>query len=265
MKTSTLLALTLAAFGLSACAGGSSGSILGDGSHNPSPNPNPNPQPNPQPDPVVSRTNHRLQITPGSYAFIAANAQQFADSGRINQLIVEGKTIDIIPDGITAGTTYSEPPTPSRERAVGSSSLSYTRFGYVRDNTANGYMVAQGETATDMPTTGSAVYNGYAVLAKVGGSGLSTGSSRFDVNFDGAQPGISGIINVDSDTITLGDFGRGQIAGSNFSGTGSGTGSGPVSFQGSFYGPNAAELGGVFHKQGEYSGAFGAAKQPQQP
>ena len=71
----------------------------------------------------------------------------------------------------------------------------------------------------------------------------------FDVDFGSKK--ITGDIDMGSgQKINL----AGDISGASFSGT-----SGNTEMRGNFFGPQAAELGGVF--KGSLSGAFGAKKQ----
>ena len=121
----------------------------------------------------------------------------------------------------------------------------------------NGYMFAQGEDATNIPTTGTAHYSGNAVHASNGA--LERGTVALAVDFSSRT--INGQVSLP---------GRGNVASLNgvFEGP-SGFKNDPANppaaakFNGSFYGPQAAELGGVYYKDGVngYSGAFGAQKQ----
>ena len=246
MKTSTSAILILTV-GLAACGSGS-------GNHPFPGDPMPSPGPNPNPLPTVSRVGYRLPITPASYNFIAQNANTFRDSGQINSLNVDGREIKIIPDGISTGGIYSETSNGTPQRMVGSNSLSYTRFGYVHDNTRQGYMLAQGQETGTMPNTvGPITYHGNVVHADRIDQTLTAGAASFNVDLGNHT--INGILYPNGKpTITLEN---GIITGSGFSNNANSPGN-QTHFQGSFYGPNAEELGGIYYKQGEYSGAFGA-------
>ena len=136
--------------------------------------------------------------------------------------------------------------------------------------TADGSM-----TGSDMPNVGSAEYNGHWVAsvraADPEGDGTissQSGNSKVMANFEKNE------INVDLDGLAVLD---GAIAGDRFHGTkvsGVKVGNGSLDadgtfmggFNGAFFGPKAAEAGGVFdytskdQKAGEFRGAFGGDK-----
>ncbi|MGN7084868.1 transferrin-binding protein-like solute binding protein, partial [Neisseria sp. P0001.S005] len=104
--------------------------------------------------------------------------------------------------------------------------------------------------ADAMPTSGKASYVGDAILLQ--GAAYTTGASKFDVDF--GRKTISGIIDH-----PYGIPVSGKISGSSFSGEQDG-----IRMKGNFFGPKAAELGGVFsaeHENSVYQGSFGAKKQ----
>ncbi|MGN6896358.1 transferrin-binding protein-like solute binding protein, partial [Neisseria sp. P0015.S002] len=101
-----------------------------------------------------------------------------------------------------------------------------------------------------MPTSGKASYVGDAILLQ--GAAYTTGASKFDVDF--GRKTISGLIDHVYDIPV-----SGKISGSSFSGEQDG-----IRMKGNFFGPKAAELGGVFsaeHENNVYQGSFGAKKQ----
>ena len=101
-----------------------------------------------------------------------------------------------------------------------------------------------------MPTSGKASYVGDAILLQ--GGAYTTGASKFDVDF--GRKTISGLIDHVYDIPV-----SGKISGSSFSGEQDG-----IRMKGNFFGPKAAELGGVFsaeHENNVYQGSFGAKKQ----
>lgn len=140
-------------------------------------------------------------------------------------------------------------------RVVGNADqLSYTRFGMIKVG-SNNYMMVQGQETplSDMPTSsGTLVYRGHAVYLD-NANPVNAGTANFYVNFgnrtfrgDMSFPDVRGGIQLDNGTINGNGF--------------SGTSSQGAEFKGSFHGPNAEELGGVYRKQGEYDGAFGAKR-----
>ena len=130
--------------------------------------------------------------------------------------------------------------------------------------------IGDGMTGADMPSTGSATYNGdwvATVQAAAGGVGLENGAAKLAANFDKAT--VKATLD---DLATL----EGSIDGSMFSGTKATVGvnahgltSGGKfsgSFDGGFYGTKAAEAGAIFDfdstNGGAFRGAFGGNKQP---
>lgn len=110
-----------------------------------------------------------------------------------------------------------------------------------------------------MPTSGQATYDGLSLVSIVGGGAFSKGTSNFNVDFGSKK--IMGTVKADSD-VTIVPL-EGKIDGASFSGTKDG-----VNMSGQFYGPQAAELGGVFNGTqqngstfNELMGVFGATKQ----
>ena len=145
--------------------------------------------------------------------------------------------------------------------------MSYVRFGTATVFTPSGaeeksYEFAYGKLtpANDVPASGKATYKGYATQRF--DSGVLAYKSSFNVDF--GKKTIDGKISseLSSDVIAL----SGKISGNSFSGT-----KGAVEMKGNFYGPKAAELGGVYNGQSDLGmndgsyvtvvGSFGAKKQ----
>ena len=136
--------------------------------------------------------------------------------------------------------------------------------------------IGDGVTGADMPNNGSAAYTGdwaaAVQAADAGGSGditLEHGGAMLEADF-----GTETITATLTGLATL----EGGIAGNTFSGTGATVSAEDVdltagadftgSFRGAFYGPGAAEAGGIFDfesedmEAGAFRGAFGAARKP---
>ena len=151
--------------------------------------------------------------------------------------------------------------------------------GNAIDDLGIGFVTAtsdgMGMTDDDMPNVGSADYNGHWVAsvreADMEGDGKiseQTGESKMTAKFEtnGIMVDLMGLAKLDG-TIT-GDRFKGTKVTGVMAGDGgldaSGTFTG--SFSGAFFGPKAAEAGGVFDytskdmKAGEFSGAFGGDK-----
>ena len=154
---------------------------------------------------------------------------------------------------------------------VSGSNLSYVRFGTATVFTSSGteektYEFAYGKliAANDVPASGKATYKGY-VHTETALAGYPN-ASLFNVDF--GKKTIDGKIYDASDVAPSKDSVAlsGKISGNSFSGT-----KGAVEMQGNFYGPKAAELGGIFKGQTDYgrndgnylgvTGSFGAKKQ----
>ena len=151
--------------------------------------------------------------------------------------------------------------------------------GNAIDDLGIGFVTAtsdgMGMTGDDMPNVGTASYNGHWVAsvrrADMEGDGKiteQTGESKMTAKFetDGIMVDLMGLATLDG-TIT-GDRFKGTKVTGVMAGAGgldaSGTFTG--SFSGAFFGPKAAEAGGVFDytskdmKAGEFNGAFGGDK-----
>ncbi|MBN2768447.1 MAG: transferrin-binding protein-like solute binding protein [Campylobacterales bacterium] len=173
----------------------------------------------------------------------------------------KGTPVDVTLDGISAGTFYT-----STEGAIaqhiGGTTYSYSRFGVIAsyntfssgDHITEGEVFYVGQKTSSMPTTGTATYHGHTTTLSEGD--FLDASVTFDVDYGSRK--ISG--NVDDGMI----FDETNIVGSDFSGTVSFEAEAAGDYHGSFFGPNAEELGGV-GTLGDESGyvgfSFGAQKE----
>ncbi len=129
--------------------------------------------------------------------------------------------------------------------------------------------IGEGMTGADMPSTGSATYNGdwvATVQAAAGGVALKNGAATLAADFNKAT-----VKATLTDLATL----EGSIDGSMFSGTKATVGANAHgltsggkfsgSFDGGFYGAKAAEAGAIFDFEstngGAFRGAFGGAEE----
>lgn len=148
--------------------------------------------------------------------------------------------------------------------------LSHMRFGSYTDvnhnnnpNSNPAYVFALGSVTpqADMHKSGKATYAGLALSSPIGGGVYEEGTSTFNVDFGTKK--LNGSVSVGRwNPVSL----TAKIDGNQFSGTSTDG----VKTSGRFYGPQAAEMGGVFN--GEVSapvgggtfkwiGSFGAKKQ----
>ena len=236
-------AVLAAILSLAACGGGGDSVTT---SSTPTPRPAPAPSPSPSPAPTPSAQYQGVHLTAGSNQAHTARAQAY-NSNTLNEIQVGSRTVTIKLPGILA-RTFSILGTRNDRVTSSDGSLSYSRFGayFGADKTdaeiANGSRSTQtnkvfsmGQITTNMPTTGTAVYNGLSLGSRTGDV-YDGGTSRFNVDF-GAKT-ISGTVSNAAYSADL----RGTISGASFSGAHNG-----VNMSGNFYGPNAAELGGVYN------------------
>ena len=130
--------------------------------------------------------------------------------------------------------------------------------------------IGDGMTGADMPTTGGATYGGNWVGtvqssdATGGTISLDHGDATLTADFDEAtiEADLDGLAMLEG-AISGGGFSGTKASGIAHSGLASG-GSFEGSFSGGFYGPKAAEAGGIFdfasESSGAFRGAFGGAK-----
>ena len=207
---------------------------------------------------TISRCASDCRQQPSTYC---PRAAQSYNSKTLNEIQVGSRTVTVKYPGISVGKFINLGPHDNKMIAS-DGSLSYSRFGayFGPDKSAaeiaNGARSTQtnkvfsmGQVTTNMPTTGTAVYNGLSLGSRTGDV-YDYGTSRFNVDF-GAKT-ISGTV---SNTAYSADL-RGTISGAAFSGAHNG-----VNMSGNFYGPNAAELGGVYNGTSNGKsvvGSFGA-------
>ena len=179
-------------------------------------------------------------------------------------LDVEGKSINIIPEGMGAGKVLNITAN-NITRIVSGSSYKNVRWGLITEDSLNNYyLVSYGINPTgDMPTSGSATYVGQGVHGYASnGAALDTyrlSNAKFNVNF--ADKSFEGSITPDNGKV-FGNINEVKISakidGNQFNGkTTEGT-----EAVGRFYGNNASELAGSYvNEKASYLGVFGAQKQ----
>lgn len=226
LTKSLLLPTVLLTF--SACGGGSGGSNVSTPAETPAPVETP-----------VSNVTY--QGLTGATGAIAGTASV---SNGVYTYSFNGTNVNVTNpgNGISAGGVATVSAN-GQKIAYGGTTYSYSRFGGIAstsDLTASQLYYVGTKTET-MPMVGSATYTG-----KVVDNTLANSSATFNVDY--------GTKTISGSTSAL-TFSNGTITGSDFSGTVSGNGQ----FNGSFFGPDAAELGGVGTTNGT-AFAFGAKK-----
>lgn len=223
-----------------------------------------------------------------------AGADNFGDA---RKLVFEGKVFPLLPAAASSGKPFLE--TLKHDLGNGRtlslvsccSNLDYLKFGTLQTaggGSQNTAFFFQGERTPEsaVPTSGSAQYKGswQAYILSSGGTFANEspnnkeGGSRaaFTVDFGGKT--LKGTLTADDRALPSFTV-EAALAGNGFAGTAKTGkdgfnldpgGSGATvhlnaEVKGGFYGPNAAELGGVFHggKPGEdqVGGSFGAKRQ----
>lgn len=185
-----------------------------------------------------------------------------------NEIVVDGKTITLIPAHLSAGKfLHLDHSYDGFRRKVSGDFLSYSRFGYVENSNEDPRFFSLGAITMNMPTTGTAKYEGKIA---------ETGAHKTDDNYywSHTQGTFTADVDFAAKTISanLINLGKGEnetrgftakINGAEFLST---SGSGGIKgVAGKFYGDNAAEIGGVYRGETDehlMGGSFGGKKQP---
>lgn len=186
------------------------------------------------------------QINLGSNQVAGAN-QATAATNNVATVTIDGKSASFDLQGIS---TQKVTITSNNITRIGSGSafLANSRFGYIKEGNGTPALFSQGVVTTNMPTTGTATYKGFAT--HVANGAISMPDANFTVDYGNKT--VAGTIKAAGGDVAL----AGTISGSQFSGSKNG-----VSTNGYFYGNNAAELGGTYkNTAGSVSGAYGAKK-----
>lgn len=187
-----------------------------------------------------------------------------------NEIVVDGKTITLIPPHFSAGKFLDlDHRYDGFRRVVSGDFLSYSRFGYVENKDEDPRFFSLGDITMNMPTTGTAKYTGKIIesgdhkTAHGDDYFWSHNKGTFTADVDFAAKTISAnLINLGKGENETRGF-TAKINGAEFLGT---SGSGGIKgVAGKFYGDNAAEIGGVYRGETDehlMGGSFGGKKQP---
>lgn len=133
------------------------------------------------------------------------------------------------------------------------SGTKYTsRFGLI-GNGNSGIAFSQGNATANMPVSGTANYAGDYLGYNHVTNLVGKGTLQATVNFGSKSITITA---SNDDAGSLGGIYVGDIEGNTFDVEGHN-----IKGKGQFYGNNAAEFGGTFSNNNDYSAAFGAKKQ----
>lgn len=166
----------------------------------------------------------------------------------VNTVVINGEQVSFLPAGFMVNQLNMQNTNLNGTtvwRVGGSSNLSYTRYGYVKEGlTGEAHLFAQGQLSTSTPTTGTATYKGNGAYLSNGQINLA----EAEFNVDYGQKTLTG--KVGNTNLAA------AITGNSFAGTKDG-----VSTTGHFYGAGAAELGGTYRNaNGTVAGAYAAKK-----
>lgn len=251
MTKLTLALLSTSALMLAACGGGSDNNAPQD-QHKPAPQQPNNPGTNTPPPQGTYQG--QIAIVPTGTTITASTPLKSTASNNLGIVNADGKQIAAqIPGFVSGNLTIL-----SGSNINGKSYKTFivsgykypnSKFGYITEGNED-YIFSHGALTTNMPTSGRVKYDGDAIIARAGIT--TTGDADFVADF-GAKT-LTGKID-DSKGFAFNPVHiHATISGNSFI-----TGAGPVNAGGNFYGPNAAELGGVFNDASqELSGSFGA-------
>lgn len=188
------------------------------------------------------------------------NAQtgQVTELGR--QMVLAGSNVNtVVVDGHTINLTTSRNAAANSSQDFYDSGIrnkySYVNFGAYnapKDNQNHAYALAYGQItpANAVPTTGTATYEGNAIINPLTSNSINAieGTSSFEVDYGNKQ--------INGDVTTYGGV-RYQLGGIITSNSFSGNRNG-IQMQGRFFGPKAEELGGTFHSTNNINGVMGS-------
>ena len=215
-----------------------------------------------QPTPSAAVGGNALSVKAGELSI----AQYTVPVGNMNTSIdVDGHKIDLSKPSLAPTFFYSlgHDDLNARQIYISGKKYSYVRFGReywvsptIPEGNRDTVFAIGNLTPTSgvdaMPTSGKATYIGDSIF------GHNLADAKFNVDF--GRKSITGVLNSEAEYLYPRVSLKGTISGASFSGDENG-----VSMRGNFFGPKAAELGGVFRVDyndgsGTY-GSFGAKKQ----
>ncbi|MDO4777900.1 MAG: transferrin-binding protein-like solute binding protein [Cardiobacteriaceae bacterium] len=252
--------LTLALLGTSALMLAACG---GSGGNNNAPTPPPtqlppgnNAQQNPPPASSGIVQGVAYVLPAGSTIPSSASQLHETKSNYLSVLNAGGKQVTLqIPGIYSRGMTYlpggaNVDGKGYRTFVVSGSKYAYSKFGHVNDGETR--IFSHGVLTTQMPAMGRVEYEGDSTIAQ--GSMVAIGDSDFVADF-GQKTLVGYLTQEDRSPVIFNPiYINATITGNSFA-----TAPGSTTARGYFYGPNAAELGGVFSDSSQQiSGSFGA-------
>lgn len=255
MQKTSLALLVSSALLLTACGGGGGDNNAPQDQQKPAPQQPAPQQPNNTNQPNKGTYQGTVAIVPTGTVINANTSLQKTASENLGVINVNGKQIAAQIPGIYSGgfTIMSGSKINGKSYktfVVSGSKFANSKFGYITEGNED-YIFSHGAFTANMPTTGRVKYDGDAIIGRAGA--VTTGDADFVADF-GAKT-LTGKIERDGKGFAFSPI----HINATINGNGFATGAGPVTAGGNFYGPNAAELGGVFRDANQQlSGSFGA-------
>ncbi|MCK3655568.1 hypothetical protein A4G19_07350 [Pasteurellaceae bacterium Macca] len=184
---------------------------------------------------------------------VNSTVKNLTESENPNIILVDGKTIRV---GYEDVGIHAYAFGRFNGSAYCCGQYSAMRFGALDTKDGNSYVFYNGLPSQNVPTSGTANYSGHSIIKAGAGSDWVEGTSQFQVDF-GAKTLKGSLTSEQASTVDI----KAQISGNDFAGSASSKAFSSAKVEGKFYGPNAAELGGLFKDdKNSWSGAFGAKR-----
>ncbi len=219
---------------------------------------------------AVTQTYTGLEVEGGGEAGVASVVGTGDDA--VYTYNYQGTPVDVTLDGATPIGGFVHITEGAIAKHIGGTTYSYSRFGVVATyysysgssitpaaeapRYVDGEVFYVGQKTSSMPTVGTASYSGHLTTLSISGQ-FQDASIGFDVNYGDKK--IKGGFQ-DAGPALFGEslFFDGDIDGSDFSGTATASSwNNGGTFSGSFFGPDAEELGGTGVLSDSEDGALG--------
>lgn len=253
MTKLTLALLSTSALMLAACGGGSDNNAPQD-QHKPAPQQPNNPGTNTPPPQGTYQG--QVAIVPTGTTITASTPLKSTASNSLGIVNADGKQIAAQVPGFVSGNLTILSGSNINGKSYKTfivSGFKYpnSKFGYINEGNED-YIFSHGALTANMPTSGRVKYDGDAIIGRAGA--VTVGDADFVADF-GAKTLMGKIERESESTFPFNPvYLNATISGNSFA-----SAPGAVSARGHFYGPNAAELGGIFHDANQQiGGSFGA-------
>lgn len=248
MKTLRLSAIVSIALALSACSGG--------GGSSPAPTASIPPVTPPVTPPPQESSEYQGFIVPQKANIFTAESVQPTSHAQADKLVIENTEIALTPHffaGVDDNVTLNIGTYARGRKGTLYTHLENVKYGFVGSPSKTDYLFFIGKPTQEMPASGTATYNGNALIYSLARQGSDAGwTSTFAVDF--AQKTLEG--RLISSTAESGFSLKADITGNTFEGTHNGNYT-----KGGFFGADASELSGVVSaEKDDFTGVYGAKK-----